>query len=39
MFRWIEQAQDVMQIIGGLERIFISDAEIGEVTRHNHHPF
>ena len=37
-FRWIDQRQEVMAIIGALERIFISDAGIHAVTRHDDFP-
>ena len=38
-FRWIDQTQDELAIIGALERIFTSEVDIHAVTRHAHHPF
>lgn len=38
-FRQIDQTQEVMEIIGELEKIFTSDARIHAVTRHAGHPF
>ncbi len=38
-FRWIHHTQDVMATIGALEQVFINDADIHAVTRHDDHPF
>jgi hypothetical protein len=38
-FCWIDQSQEVMQIVAALERIFTSDPDIHAVTRHAHYPF
>jgi hypothetical protein len=38
-FRWIDQTQDVMAIVGALEMIFTADGDIPTVTRHDDDPF
>ena len=38
-FRWIDQSQDVMGIVGALEKILTADADIHAVTRHDDYPF
>ncbi|WP_254947947.1 hypothetical protein [Cyanobium sp. N.Huapi 1H5] len=38
-FRWIDQSQEVKQILEALEKIFTSDDDIPSVNRHDDHPF
>jgi hypothetical protein len=38
-FRWIDRSQEVMEFVGALEKIFLSDAEVQSVSRHDDHPF